>query len=619
MLGCKRERKYVLLHYIYVVMKKIMLFLSFLGVACAGRITDDGLPGQAAALQEHSLRFDTVGNSYYSGGLIGNGRLGASIYGVGGDTLCWELGSTEVVDHRQGTGTDDGLYNKCRLPIGKLLLPLGENPSNLITDLYKAEVRGEAGRVKWKSWAPAHLQVLLVELSGDEELPEFLFRPEISQSPRAIYSKAHSKNMPEGYRPNPDPLRLVSGEYHINKQPLLAGGEYTTVWRVTETNEKKVLWLSIAYSRTDTATERKAIADIEAAMAEPLETVRKRHTAWWSDFYARSYVSVGEKKFDSFFWNQKYKLGSATRSDALPIDLMGPWYHNRTPWPAIWWNLNIQLTYSPLFALNHSDLALPLCDMLDANVRNLMQNVPGPWQKEAAAIGRTSSYDCLEKVGDEHGLLLWTLFYYRKYCLYENDGERLEQKLFPLLKLSVNYYRYLLSEGADGHLHMPVSFSPEYARAADCNFELALLRWGCETLVTIDRALGINDPLLPEWQRILEKLAPYPADEDGFLIGNGVKLTSTHRHYSHLLMIYPLSNYPLDTEENREMAIRSMRYWLSFPTRGYTGYTYSGASSMYTLLGDGENARKHLENRILPCITRPVLILTSIWICWIWI
>lgn len=54
------------------------------------------------------------------------------------------------------------------------------------------------------------------------------------------------------------------------------------------------------------------------------------------------------------------------------MDLMGPWYHDSTPWPAIWWNLNIQLTYSPLFAINHVELVKPLADMLDAKVKNLM-------------------------------------------------------------------------------------------------------------------------------------------------------------------------------------------------------------------------------------------------------
>ena len=303
---------------------------------------------------------------------------------------------------------------------------------------------------------------------------------------------------------------------------------------------------------------------------------------------------MGEDKFDSFYWTQLYKLGSATRADRLPIDLMGPWYHYRTPWPAIWWNLNIQLTYSPMFAINHIDLVKPLLNMLDQNVDNLKKNVPAEFAN-SAAMGRTSSYDCVSDLGNEHGLLMWTMLYYWKYCMYEQDIERLRTKFLPLMKLAVNYYRYLLVEGEDGYLHMPVSYSPEYGEAADCNFELSLLRWGCSTLVKAAEMCGQdNDTLVVESRRILSKLTPYPMDQDGFMIGKDVKLTYGHRHYSHLLMLYPLANLPLDVSENAELAKRSILYWLGFKG-GYQGYTYTGASSMSTLLGDGEKARSYLK------------------------
>ncbi len=143
-------------------------------------------------------------------------------------------------------------------------------------------------------------------------------------------------------------------------------------------------------------------------------------------------------------------------------------------------------------------------------------------------------------------------------------------------------------------MHMPVSYSPEYGEAADCNFELALLRWGCATLIKSAEICGIQDSIVDESRRILERLTPYPQDKDGFMIGRDVKLTSGHRHYSHLLMLYPLTNLPLDVSENAELARRSILYWLSFKG-GYQGYTYTGASSMSTLLGDGDKARSYLK------------------------
>lgn len=565
------------------------------GCGNAGEERERTLTAEAAeALQKYSIRFDSVVNDYYSSGLVGNGLLGASVYKTDGDTLCWELGRTDVTDHRPRYNTSDPkdiLYTICRLPIGKLCLPMPEHRSDMKMDLYRAEVSGQSGQMKWRTFTPACENVLVIEWEGPEDLPDPEFRPGASRSPRAVFPG--SPNMPEGYAPNPDPVVYAEGKYRICKQPMTAGGEYTTVWTVREHAGKKQLFLSVGYSQTDTDTEKEAIRDIERVAGNKLALAEKAHLKWWHDFYARSYVSVGEDQFDAFFWNQLYKLGSATRSDRLPIDLLGPWYHDRTPWPAIWWNLNIQLTYSPMFAINHTELVVPLLDMLDANVKNLMGNVPEPYRHNSAAVGRMSTYDCVGEVEKEYGLLTWTMLYYWKYCRYTNDTVRLREKFFPLLKLSVNYYRHLLTEDEEGRLHLPVSFSPEYGETADCNFELALLRWGCGTLLRTNEECGLNDSLAPEWRRILEHLTPYPQDGDGMLIGKDLKLKHAHRHYSHLLMFYPLEILSMDVPENEELARKSILYWLSY--KGYyTGYTYSGASSMYTLMRDGNKARENL-------------------------
>lgn len=561
----------------------LLLTLGYAGTKAAGLPKETG-----EALRKYSIRFDSVVNNYYAGGFVGNGLSGAMVYKEQGDTLCWELGRADVADHREG----DVLYFKCRLPIGKLQLPMGGHKSDMLINLEKAEVSGKFGEVNWKCYMPACRKVLIIEWEGQEELPDMNFVPGISQSPRLAF-KGSIYKVPQGYVPNPPAQVYRKGEYQICKQSMLGGGEYSTVWKVMSEKGKKKLMLSISYSQQNTNTEQEGIRNIEEVLGMPAAAVKKEHQEWWNNFYSRSYVCVGEDRFDSFYWTQLYKLGSATRADQLPIDLMGPWYHNRTPWPAIWWNLNIQLTYSPMFAINHTDLVKPLMKMLDDNIENLKKNVPAEFVN-SAAIGRASSYDCVREVGEEHGLLMWTMLYYWKYCLYNQDTERMKNKFFPLMKLAVNYYRYLLTEGEDGYLHMPVSYSPEYGEAADCNFELALLRWGCATLIKSAELCQIEDPLVDESRRILERLAPYPQDQDGFMIGKEVKLTYGHRHYSHLLMLYPLANLPLDVPENAELAKRSILYWLSFKG-GYQGYTYTGASSMSTLLGDGNKARSYLK------------------------
>ncbi len=581
-------------------------------------------------LKRFAVSTDSVTNDYYGSGIVGNGLLGASVYKQPGDTLCWELGRSDVYDHRYGEPYTN-LYSRCRLPIGKFMLPMEGGSSSLTIDLYGARVEGTIRRpgknpVKWRTWTPAEHNAYVIEWEGDS-LPAITFVPELSASPRFTYPKPYYGDPAlDKYEPNPAPKIYTEGEYTICKQPMTAGGEYTTVWTVCDAGKnKKALIASVAYSQERTDTEKEAVRDIEAVRSASLKKAERMHRDWWHRFYSESYVSVGEETYDRFFWMQLYKLGSATRSDGRPIDLMGPWFHKITPWPAIWWNLNIQLTYSPMCAIGHSELSEPLLKLLDDHVENLMKNVPEECPYPAIAIGRTSSYDCISPVTKEHGLLLWTLYYYWEYCRYTQDDARMREGLFPLLKLAVNYYRWKLFEGEDGYLHLPKSHSPEYADAEDCNFELALLRWGCDRLVEIDRQYGIGDSLLPEWERIRSRLVPYPQDaEEGMLIGKGVHLTGGHRHYSHLLMFSPLQNLSLGDSANRDLANRSINHWLGFRNGYYVGYTYSGAASMVTLMGEGDRAYGYLNtffrkfakfNSLYaesgPCFETPLAVLKS--------
>ena len=117
-------------------------------------------------LEKYSIYTDSVINDYYSSGLIGNGLLGASVYKQQGDTLCWELGRTDVCDHRKENYSI--LYTDCRLPIGKFLVPMAKGSSSMLTDLYKCEVSGRIknidGTVSWRTLTPAEHNVFIIEL-----------------------------------------------------------------------------------------------------------------------------------------------------------------------------------------------------------------------------------------------------------------------------------------------------------------------------------------------------------------------------------------------------------------------------------------------------------------------
>lgn len=102
-----------------------------------------------------------------------------------------------------------------------------------------------------------------------------------------------------------------------------------------------------------------------------------------------------------------------------------------------------------------------------------------------------------------------------------------------------------LAFAVNGTFHLPKAQSPEYGECEDTNYDLALFRWGVQTMDEVLRVLRIDDPNQRRWHDVVEHLTPYPADEDGLLVGAGLKLTSMHRHWSHLFALYPLHVTPM--------------------------------------------------------------------------
>ena len=107
------------------------------------------------------------------------------------------------------------------------------------------------------------------------------------------------------------------------------------------------------------------------------------------------------------------------------------------------------------------------------------------------------------------GDFTWALHnYYLHYRFSMDHSLVTDQKrhaFYPLLRGSINLYLKLLKMGDDGKLHLPVLHSPEYGADADNNYNLALLRWGCRTLIELNERYRLGDPLLPHGARILRQ------------------------------------------------------------------------------------------------------------------
>ncbi|MFD5058081.1 glycoside hydrolase family 95-like protein [Streptomyces sp. NPDC058394] len=563
-------------------------------------------------LDDADLLWQKLPKTWYEGPYLGNGRLGSGIYAEPGATTTavrFNVQHSEVQDHRPEFGS---LFGLARLPIGHFTL----EPAGTITGiewwmrLRTAELEGTitttAGTLKLRAFVHSSSDLLAVEITPSEGEQDFrwVFHPADAISPRADF-----KPLPDGYTGNPPAVVEQHGEVTAAVQPLLAGGQHVTAWRERTRGDSRTLYVTVTHSHPKTTARDRALRTVKTASAIPYALLATPHRSWWDRFYRKSFLSLPDARLQRFYWIQLYKTASAARKDAPVMATSGPWLEP-TPWPNTWWNLNVQLEYWLIHGSNHLELdavTRALSEFRD----QLSREVAAPYRADSAGIPRTTDPQLVNgaSVTDggygvgipgqdpptpEVGNLTWALHNVWLSYRHTMDESILRDTLFPLLRKAVNYYLHFLAPGADGKLHLPATFSPEYGvNAPDCNYDLMLLRWGCRTLLDSAEQLGVHDPLTARWQEVLAKLAPYPVDANGFMIGAGVPFAKSHRHYSHMLAVYPLYELTGATADERALIEKSLAHWVGFEG-ALQGYTFTGAASMSALLGKGEDALKYL-------------------------
>ncbi len=563
----------------------------------ASLLVDDEVDWDAF-LGRHDLVWDSLPDQFDCGAFLGNGLLGTMIYRDGDNRLRFEVGRSDVTEHRRDNN---------RLPIGGLVLETAGRirAGSMRLDLHNAEVTGsvatEKGSLKFRALVHTDAMALLIDLrpAGGETNATFAWAPGHGQDPR---NQRPGQKPQFDDPPNPPAMTETVDGLPVCIQPRRAGGEFATAWKETGIPDGRRVVLSVADSFPGNTARREAAAAVRATAAADFGGLLASHRTWWHALYPRSFVSVPDPRLESFYWIQIYKLASASRPDRVPVDLLGPWYRD-TNWPRIWWNLNIQTLYLSAYAANQPALGESLVHFLDAKRENFVRNAREIYGfDDCATVPHTTCYEGLRGDGScapDHfinpGDFTWALhnvwLHYRHTMDHAMVTDHAKHAFYPLLRGSVNLYLRLLKPGDDGKLHLPVLHSPEYGDAADNNYNLALLRWGCRTLIALNERYGIDDPLLPKWRETLDRLAPPPVDETGLRIGEDTAFAKSHRHWSHMLAAHPLHIVDLDEPANRELYERSIRHWLTVDGgRGVYGWSRAAAASLYAALGDGSNA-----------------------------
>ena len=581
-------------------------------------------------LSKHDMLWDIVPDKWQTAPYTGNGNVGFLFYQSPEEeknVISLHIGRHDYYDHREAkTKAEEMLWIKRgRLPLGHFKLKSEGDITgvDMRLDLWNAELTGtlttSKGSYEIRGFSHSTQDIIFFETDAKNERVEISWHAEAPIPP--VYEVLKRGGGPKGgtwdkmravtLEMAPEPTFTTKGEHHFCYQPLYDDrGETTTGWKITgDAAAHQQLITSVHHSYP----EHNSLDIVSQNLKVAENNLNKNafissHQKWWHDYYPLSFLTINDAEKEAFYWIQMYKLGSASRGNGPILDLMGPWYH-RTFWPMVWGDLNVQLIYWTHLTANRMFIGESLLNNIDKYTPNLENNVPNHW-KNSAAVAALMPQDLIAYNGGKvPDMLAWMLNDYWLHCQFAGDDGRMRDNLFPILKKTVNSYLNYIKDNPvasdDGKIHIKYSWSPEYkpGRGQDINFTLALIRWSCQTLIDIDNQHNINDPLRKEWEHLLDNLVEFQIDEDGLRIGKDIPFSNPHRHYSHLLAFYPLMVITPEEEADKELLRTSLDHWLDVTFNSgkkikampVTGYTATGASSMYACLGDADKAYYYLD------------------------
>ncbi|MFZ2147301.1 MAG: glycoside hydrolase N-terminal domain-containing protein [Sedimentisphaerales bacterium] len=612
------------------------LSIVIIVIGCAFKLFGNPLP-------EHGLQFDSPSQTWDEAIPLGNGLLGALVWGDG-EPLKVSLDRTDLWDLRpvpefhtkeysyqtmrrwvkEGRLSDlHRLYDEpygnagpTKIPAGRIELTIGDNPvfEKASLELAKAmatvQLRGggiatvfiharePVGMIHIRSAEPVRLKLLAPPFAG--EITDEAGPGKISAGDLA------------SLRYNA-PIESVGDSWTGYLQEGWGGFKYAVVvaWE-----EKEGKWLgawSITTSNESKEPLQKARENCEKAVRAGFAKSVIAHSKWWDLFWRRSSVQVPNSVIERQWYLEMYKFGSATRADTSPITLQGPWTADNgkiPPWKGDYHHdLNTELSYWPAYSGNQLGGALGFVNWLWDTRENAKAwtkrffdlpglNVPMTADLEQKQIGGWHQYTHSATTA------AWLGHHFYLQWRYSMDREFLRARAYPWLRETAVFLEAVTEKGTDGKRTLPLSSSPEINdNRLDAwfptmtNYDIALTRWAFEKTAELADELGESKEA-EHWRKVLGEMPDFAIDPQSkkMLIAKDYPLKESHRHFSHLMAIHPLGLIRWENgQEDRSIIKASLADLEQKGTSLWTGYSFSWLANIAARARDGERAEKALE------------------------
>lgn len=572
-------------------------------------------------MDKHNLVWDTFPGRWENSPFIGNGLVGAMMWASPDSThVKWFLGRSDVgrldFPGRGQTPVRVQIGSMNLETVGKILV----EESSAELDLWNAEARGiiktTRGKIKWRSFTLLDEAVIVVELYGIEgEEKDCRWVTEFNSQGNC------------GFTDGVDTYTVEDRQHHLRSE--VSSGGHTIAWIEDIKDGARRLYVSISSSPVtrriwDTSSRRNlssledAKISIKTVVDEDFNHLITKHRNWWQEFYPKSFMSLPKRELETYYWIQLYKMASASREGYPMIDNHGPW-SVEPAYGFATWDLNVQSTYRLHLKSNHLSLGEPLIRFMDSSF-----NHGTMWNKAHGELRagirqqtflRYRFFDTEfwehspeETPTDGPAKFLWGCHNYWMQYRFSKD-ETLSENLLPKLEGGINAMAARLEQGEDGKLHIPSGRNWENWIGKDPTGLLAVLNWALSTARVMGEELGYDEAKLARWEYLQTNLAEYPVGtypdgKTGFLLGREfIRLVQgdfhfgetplPHRHWTHLLMIFPLYTLTWDQRDKRDLIKNSIDYWSLIASglngeKPRAGYSPCASISLYASIGHTE-------------------------------
>jgi len=321
---------------------------------------------------------------------------------------------------------------------------------------------------------------------------------------------------------------------------------------------------------------------------------------------------------ETYFQFGRYLLISSSRDGSLPANLQGVWANNiQTAWNCDYHtDINVQMNYWPADVTNLSECYSPMTDLIESLVKPGEVTAKVQYGARGWCVHPITNVWGYTAPGEQPGWGMhvaaggWLCQHLWDHYTFTLDKKYLE-RVYPIMLKSAQFYLdWLVKDPATGELVSGPATSPENSFIAPdgsaCQMSMGpshdqqILHELFSNVLKTSKIIHDSNPLLTKIDAALKSLALPKIGSDGRLMewGKEFKETEpTHRHSSHLYMLYPGNQ--IDVQKTPELA-EAARKSLEGRTDIGTGWSLAWKINFWARLKDGDRAYKLLKRLLHP-------------------